>query len=68
MGDLRDIDLGLLSGKTLGGRFKVGKLLGHGGAGEVYEGVEQSLGRLVAIKVLLETGGDNAVRLQRLEL
>ncbi len=67
MTEQQDNAKGLLSGETLRGRFEVGKLLGHGGAGEVYEAVETSLGRPVAIKVLLDTGADHTVRLQRLE-
>ena len=59
---------GRLTGETLGGRYLMGSLLGRGGAGEVYEAVEQRLGRRVAVKVLLEGDGDHTVRLQRMEL
>ncbi len=59
---------GLLTGETLGGRYRMGRILGRGGAGEVYEAEELSLGRRVAVKVLLEREGDNSVRLKRLEL
>ncbi len=40
------------TGKVLGGRYRVGELLGVGGVGAVYAGIQQDLGRQVAIKVL----------------
>ncbi len=39
-------------GTTLGGRYVLGDLLGRGGWGEVYDGMQADLGRRVAIKVL----------------
>ena len=42
---------GELSGRELGG-YRVGRLLGRGGMGTVYEAVQLSLERLVAFKVL----------------
>lgn len=41
-----------LTGKIVAG-FQVGKLLGQGGAGKVYEAVEMSTGREVALKILI---------------
>lgn len=40
------------TGKLLGGRYRVGALLGVGGVGAVYAGVQEDLGRQVAIKIL----------------
>lgn len=40
------------SGAILGGRYRVVRLLGKGGMGAVYEGLQQDLGRRVALKVL----------------
>ncbi len=42
-----------LEGRLLGGRYRVRRLLGAGGMGAVYEGVQEDLQRRVAIKVLL---------------
>ncbi len=36
----------------IGGRFKIGELIGRGGMGEVYRGVDTQTGKPVAIKVL----------------
>jgi eukaryotic-like serine/threonine-protein kinase len=41
-----------LTGRTLGGRYRVGRRLGEGGMGTVYEGEQMDLRRKVAIKVL----------------
>jgi serine/threonine protein kinase len=35
-----------------GGRYRVGRVRGHGGMGTVYEAVQESMGRPVAIKIL----------------
>ena len=49
-------DPGLLTedlvGKVLAGRYRVLESIGQGGAGKVYLGVQEPLGRMVAIKVL----------------
>ena len=41
----------LQSGTEVNRRYKVYHLIGRGGYGEVYKGIDQTLGREVAIKV-----------------
>jgi serine/threonine protein kinase len=41
-----------LTGTLLAGKYRVGERLGGGGMGEVYEAVQEGLGRRVAIKVM----------------
>jgi serine/threonine protein kinase len=44
---------GALSGKSLGGgAYRLGRLLGQGAMGSVYEATQEAIGRAVAIKVL----------------
>jgi serine/threonine-protein kinase len=38
--------------RVLAGRYQVGELIGRGGMADVFEGVDLSLGRKVAIKLL----------------
>jgi serine/threonine protein kinase len=52
---------------VLGGRYRVGRLLGRGGFGAVYQATQLDLGRQVAIKVLFEQGldADTLARFER---
>jgi len=54
-------------GSTLNQRFRVDAELGKGGMGAVYQASDLLLGRVVAIKVLNELGGAEALRKIRLE-
>lgn len=59
-----------LLGRVLDQRFQITKVLGRGGMGVVYEGVDKVLERLVVIKVITprvaESGGARLVREARL--
>ena len=44
-----------LTGKLLGGRYRIGKQLGTGGMGAVYEGENLRIRRRVAIKLVNPT-------------
>ena len=46
------MDLESLEGEVLAGRFKLGRLLGEGGYGAVFEAEQLSVSRRVAVKVL----------------
>src|SRR5687767_2510874 len=43
------------AGRVLGGRYRLGDRLGAGGMAEVHEGVDERLGRPVAVKLLRES-------------
>jgi serine/threonine-protein kinase len=54
------------TGELLGGRFRVGRLLGAGGMGAVYEATREDLGQMrVAIKVLHSTLASDETLLSR---
>lgn len=54
----------LLPGQTLG-RYKLERILGKGGMGIVFRAIEETTGRIVAIKVLLAVGNDNTHAVRR---
>lgn len=51
----REYTSGLLRGTALGGRFVIGDVIGEGGMGAVYKGVDRTTGGHVAIKVVQAT-------------
>jgi serine/threonine protein kinase len=52
-----------LEGTRLGGRYRVGAVLGRGGMAEVYDAIDERLGRSVAVKVLRpELAANPAIR------
>jgi serine/threonine protein kinase len=56
---------GLFSGLSLGG-YEVGRMLGRGGVGEVYEAVHAATGQLVALKLLRRERASEAWHARRL--
>ncbi len=52
-----------LQGRTLGGRYEIGELLGRGGTADTYRALDQTLGRDVAVKVLIDRSYETNSRL-----
>ncbi len=57
-----------LEGRLLAGRFQLGKLLGQGGYGAVFEAEQVSMGRKCAVKVLAPHLVDSEDTVRRFEL
>ena len=57
---------GLLTGRTLCGRYRIDAVIGRGGMGAVYRAADERLGRAVALKVIGITAAD-PVEHQRLQ-
>jgi serine/threonine-protein kinase len=52
-----------LQGRTLAGRYEIAELIGRGGTADTYRGSDHTLGRDVAIKVLIDRSDDTNQRL-----
>jgi eukaryotic-like serine/threonine-protein kinase len=52
-----------LQGRTLGGRYEIAELLGRGGTADTYRGLDTTLRRDVAVKVLVERSDETNARL-----
>jgi len=51
-GKSKAMSIDLLPGATIGGAYKIIKLIGHGGMGEVYLAMHETLGKQCALKVI----------------
>ena len=58
----------LARGTLLGGKYKVEGMLGQGGMGSVYQAVNSTIGRTVAIKLLDAKLADNADFIHRFQM
>ena len=61
------VDLESLSGAQLAGRFRLGRMLGRGGYGAVFEAEQTSVGRRCAVKVLVPHVAADPRNTQRFE-
>ncbi|HTU81418.1 MAG TPA: protein kinase [Candidatus Acidoferrales bacterium] len=52
-----------LQGRTLGGRYAIVELIGRGGTADTYRATDHTLGRDVAVKVLMDRSDDTNARL-----
>jgi serine/threonine-protein kinase len=52
-----------LQGRTLGGRYEIAELIGRGGTADTYRGLDRTLHRDVAVKVLVERSDETNARL-----
>lgn len=59
---------GLVPGTVLAGKYRIVASLGHGGMGSVYEAINDSVGRRVALKVIDQSLLGNPEFLKRFEL
>ena len=58
---------GAYSGRTIQGRYELGDRIGAGGMGQVYEAVQQPLGRRVVVKMLHDRSLDDPRQRERFE-
>lgn len=63
--DGRELTPSLPIARTLGGKYRLTRLIGRGGMGAVYEALDLRLERTVAVKVTVGTLFDDAVMMQR---
>lgn len=67
-GDVTEVsEEGVVPGRVLGGRYRVERLLGRGGMASVWSGVDQQMGRPIAIKVMHLSGADRSTAWARFE-
>lgn len=57
----------LLPGRVIAGRYRVVRLIGQGGMGQVYEAIQSQLGRSVALKIMRQRSSDQQGARQRFE-